>query len=93
MLPTEVLYGVFSVTLIAAGLTMVGLAVRAYQQTSLHSMMHLSLGFTLIVAAAIATTISAFLNGFEGTRSLLTVNYFITTVGYVFVIYSIRADE
>lgn len=89
----ESLYVVFSVTLATAGLSMVGLAVRAYQRTSRSAMLHLSIGFTLIVAAAIATTISAFLTGFERTRLLLAVNYLITTVGYVFVIYSIQVDD
>ena len=90
---TESLYVLFSITLATAGLAMVSLSVRAYQRTSYRSMMHLSIGFTFIVAAAIATTVSAFLNGFEGTRVLLMVNYLISTVGYVFVIYSITGDE
>ena len=85
----ELLYVLFSCTLTAAGLSMVGLAVRAYSHTSRDEMLHLSIGFTLIVAAAIATTASAFLTGFGETRTLLSVNYLITTVGYLFVIYSI----
>lgn len=90
---TETLYVFFSVTLSTAGLAMVSIAIRAYQRTSHGSMLHLSVGFALIVAAAIATTVSAFLNDFSGTRVLLTVNYLISTVGYVFVIYSITANE
>lgn len=89
----ELLYVVFSVTVATAGLSMVGIAVRAYSRTSRHAMFHLSVGFTLIVAAAMATTVSAFLTRFEQTRMLLTVNYFITTIGYLFVIYSISADR
>jgi hypothetical protein len=89
----ELLYVVFSVTLATAGLSMVGLAVRAYNRTSRQAMFHLSIGFTLIVAAAIATTVSAFATRFEQTRMLLSVNYLITTVGYLFVIYSITATE
>ena len=90
---TETLYVFFSITLSAVGLTMVSISVRAYQRTTHRSMMHLSIGFTLIVAAAIATTVSAFMNGFEGTRVLLSVNYLISTVGYLFVIYSIVGDR
>lgn len=89
---TEILYVIFSIVLSAAGLAMVSISVRAYQRTTHRSMLHLSIGFALIVAAAIATTVSAFANDFEGTRLLLTVNYLISTVGYVFVIYSITTD-
>lgn len=85
----ETLYILFSFTVAMAGLAMVGLAVRAYSDTGRESMMHLSTGFALVVAAAVGTTISAFLTNFEGARSLLTVNYVITTVGYLFVMYSI----
>jgi len=90
---TETLYVLFSVTLVTAGLALVALSVRAYQRTSHRSMMFLSIGFTFIVAAAIATTVSAFMNGFDGTLVLLTVNYLTTTIGYVFVIYSITGSE
>lgn len=85
----EALYVLFSVTLTVAGLSMVGLAVRAYSDTGRPSMMHLSVGFALVVAAAVGTTISAFSTGFGNARSLLTVNYVITTIGYLFVMYSI----
>lgn len=89
----EVLYVVFSLTLAVAGLAMVGLAVRAYADTGRPSMLHLSTGFALVVAAALATTISAFLTNFDQALSLLTVNYVITTTGYLFVIYSIVAND
>lgn len=82
-------YVVFSVTLVVAGLSMVALAVRAYFETGRSAMFYLSVGFALIVAAAIATTFSAFVSDFENGRLLLTTNYAITTVGYVFVIYSV----
>ncbi|MFB6146712.1 MAG: hypothetical protein ABEJ08_03400 [Halobacteriaceae archaeon] len=82
-------YAVSSLLLVGAGLTMVGLAVRAYVQTRRRAMVHLSVGFTLVVAAAAATVISAFLNGFEPVRSLLLVNSGTTTLGYVFVVYSL----
>lgn len=85
----ESLYVLFSATLTVAGLAMVGLAVRAYSDTGRQSMMHLSIGFSLVVAAAVGTTISAFLTEFAHARSLLTVNYVLTTIGYLFVMYSI----
>ncbi|MFB6112531.1 MAG: hypothetical protein ABEJ58_00345 [Halodesulfurarchaeum sp.] len=89
----ESLYVLFSVTLTVAGLAMVGLAVRAYADTQRESMLHLSTGFALVVAAAVGTTISAFLTNFAHARSLLTVNYVITTIGYLFVMYSILKVE
>ena len=93
MLTIELLYVAFSCTLAAAGLSMVGLAVRAYHRTSRQAMFYLSVGFGLIVAAAITTTVSAFLTQFENTRMLLSVNYLFTTVGYLFVIYSIIGEN
>lgn len=85
----ELLYLVFSGTLAAAGLTMVGMAVRAYAQTERRPMVHLSIGFALIVGAAVATTISAFWNDFQNPQTLLTVNYFVTTLGFVFIVLSL----
>jgi hypothetical protein len=89
----EALYLLFSATLVAAGLSMVAFAVRAYGNTGRESMKHLSAGFGLVVAAAIGTTVAAFLTGFQNTRTLLTVNYFLTTTGYLFVMYSIVIAE
>ena len=89
----EGLYLASSVALIIAGLTMVGLAVRAYVQTSRKSMVHLSLGFALVVAAAATTMISAFVTDFTGVKSLLLVNSGFTTFGYAFVVYSLVSYE
>ena len=83
------LYAIFSSTLALAGLSVVTLGIRAYYETNRMEMLHLSIGFVLIVAAAIGTTVSAFLIEFADAKSLLTVNYAITTVGYLFVVYSI----
>ncbi|RQG99152.1 DUF7521 family protein [Natrarchaeobius oligotrophus] len=88
----EILYVVFSASLIASGLVMAGMAVQAYAETERRSMIYLSVGFTLIVAAATATTISAFVNDFQNPRQLLTVNYFVTTLGFVAVILSLYAE-
>lgn len=93
MRPIEALYLVFSATLAVAGLSMVGFAVRAYADTGRNSMMHLSTGFGLVVAAAVGTTVVAFVTGFQDTRTLLTVNYLVTTTGYLFVMYSIVTPE
>ena len=89
----EFLYVVSTLVFVVAGLTMVGMAVRAYVQTSRQAMLHLSLGFSLAVAGASATMISAFLMNFSGTRSLLLVNSGLTTFGFLFVMYSLVAYE
>ncbi|WP_227376858.1 hypothetical protein [Haladaptatus halobius] len=93
MQPIEITYIVLSVVLATTGLTMVGLAIRAYIQTSRRSMLILSVGFSILVAAAIATTFSAFLYDFQNSRVLLTVNYAVSTVGYLFVIYSVTGSD
>lgn len=85
----ESLYGLFSVTLSVAGLSMVAFAVRAYRQTGRRTLFHLSIGFTFVVAAAIATTVSAFVYDFEGVRFLLSVNYLLSTIDFLFIIFLI----
>ncbi|SHK45169.1 DUF7521 family protein [Haladaptatus paucihalophilus] len=87
----ELLYGVFSVTLAIAGLSMVAFAVRAYRRTGRRTLFHLSIGFTLVVAAALATTVSAFIYDFEGIRFLLSVNYLFSIIGFLFIIFSIMS--
>jgi len=89
----ETLYAVSTFVFVVAGLTMVGMAMRAYVQTARQSMLHLSLGFALAVAGAAATMISAFLTGFDGPRSLLLVNSGLTTFGFLFVMYSLVTYE
>jgi len=89
----ELLYVVSTLVFAAAGLTVVGMAVRAYAQTSRQAMLHLSLGFSLAVAGATATMISAFITDFTGTRSLLLVNSGLTTFGFLFVTYSLFVYE
>lgn len=88
----EIVYLICSGGLVLAGLGMVGAAIRAYVQTERKAMIHLSIGFALIVAAASATTISAFLNDFQNPRTLLTINYFVTTVGFGFVMFSLVSE-
>ncbi len=85
----ELLYAVTTLVFVVAGLTMVGMAMRAYVQTSRRAMLHLALGFSLAVAGAAATMISAFVTGFDGVRSLLLVDSGLTTFGFIFVMYSL----
>jgi hypothetical protein len=89
----ELLYAVSTLVFVVAGLTMVGMAIRAYVQTSRTAMLHLSLGFSLVVAGSAATMISAFLTNFDGIRYLLLVNSGLTTFGFVFVMYSLVTYE
>lgn len=83
------LYVASSGMLILSGLTMVWMAIRAYRQTTNRAMIHLSLGFSLIAAAAAATAISAFVLEFENVQTLLLVNSGFSSFGYLFVIYSL----
>lgn len=92
MTPIEIVYLLFSGTLAAAGVTMVGMAIRAYVHTERREMFHLSIGFTLIVAAVIGTTISAFLNDFQSPRLLLTVKYAVLSLGFLFVVFSLVVE-
>lgn len=85
----ELLYAISTLVFVATGLTMVGMAMRAYVQTSRSAMLHLSLGFALAVAGAAATMIGAFANDFQGVRSLLLVNSGLTTFGFLFMMYSL----
>jgi hypothetical protein len=89
----ELLYAGTTLVFIVAGLTMVGMGIRAYVQTSRAAMLHLSIGFSLAVAGAAATLISAFLNDFSGVRSLLLVKSGFFTVGFLFVMYSLVTYE
>ncbi len=72
---------------------MVAFAVRAYYRTSRPALFHLSVGFTCLVSASLATTISAFLLDFQGIRYLLSVNYLISTIGYLFIIFQLWKDD
>ena len=85
----EYLYLTATGVLVITGLTMVGMAIRAYLQTTRRAMIHVSIGFALIAAAAVATAVSAFLTDFRGVRSLLVVNNGLSSLGFIFVVYSL----
>lgn len=85
----ETLYAIFSVIVSAVGLMLVAIATRAYANTQRQELMYLAVGFTLVVAAAIATTVTAFLWDFQGIRIILTVNYGITTLGFALIVYGV----
>ncbi|CAP14713.1 MULTISPECIES: hypothetical protein [Halobacterium] len=85
----ELLYAAASALLSLSGIAMVAFAANAFLQTERREMLYLALGFCVVVAAAIATTVSAFAQDFENAILLLTVNYALTTVGYVFILASV----
>ena len=89
MLVVECLYIAATAILVISVLTMVGMAIKAYLQTTRRAMIHVSLGFGLIAAAAIATAISAFVTDFRGVRSLLLVNNGLSSLGFILVVYSL----
>lgn len=89
----EGLYLATTVALVAAGLALVWFAIRAYAETRRQSMIYLSIGFTLVVGAAIATSVSAFVTDFQSVRSLLLVNSGLTASGFTFVVYSLIVHE
>jgi hypothetical protein len=82
-------YVLSSALAFAAGLTMVGMAVRAYRHTERRAMLVLSVGFTVVAAATVTTAVSAFVNDFATPRSLLLVDSGMTTSGLLLVLYSL----
>lgn len=87
------LYILSSVLLVVAGLLLVWMALRAYRETLRDAMIHLSLGFALIVAATASTSISALLTGFYPAKSLLLVNNGMASAGFLFIVYSLITYE
>ena len=85
----ETLYAIFSVVVSVVGLMLVAMATQAYARTERQELFYLAIGFTFVVAAMIATTVTAFLSEFEGVRIILTVNYGLQTLGYVLVVYGV----
>ena len=85
----EVLYGLFSVVVSVVGLMLVAMATRAFARAERQELFYLAIGFTFVVAAMIATTVTAFLSDFQGIRIILTVNYGLQTLGYGLVVYGV----
>jgi len=85
----EALYGLFSIVVSVVGLMLVAMATQAYARTERQELFYLAIGFTFVVAAMIATTVTAFIADFEGVRIVLTVNYGLQTLGYVLIVYGV----
>ncbi|MFC7228236.1 hypothetical protein N0B31_12545 [Salinirubellus salinus] len=86
---TGPLYLLFSATNVTAGLLVAGLSARAYHRTQKVSMLHLAVGFTLVAAATLATVASLELAAAPLGRQVLLVEGAISTVGLLFVVYSV----
>ncbi|MDG5775930.1 hypothetical protein VB773_14070 [Haloarculaceae archaeon H-GB2-1] len=86
-------YGVVTVLLALAGLSILAMAVRAYRRTGSRSLVLLGLGFGLTVAGGVATLFSGFLTGFESPRLLLLSHSLLTTIGFVVIVYSLLTFE
>lgn len=89
----EPLFVAFNTGLTLVGLAIVWVAVRAYRATERKGLIHLSVGFTLLVAATLATTFSALITDFANARTMLVVDSGFSMAGYVFVVYSILSYE
>lgn len=76
---------------VVAGTIMIYLAIDAYVETQRSAMIHLSIGFSVIVAAAAGTALSAVLSDFRYVRSILLAYSGFTAVGYLFIVYSLRS--
>lgn len=76
------------VTVIAGG-TLMGMGIRAYADTRRQQMVLLSVGFSIIVAATLATAAVAFATEFTSPRQLLVMNTGLSTCGYVLLVYSL----
>lgn len=76
---------------VVAGTIMIYLSVEALLETKRPAMIHLSVGFALIVAAAAGTALAAVASNFAYVRSILLANSGFTAVGYLFIVYSLRS--
>ena len=85
----EIIYAIFSVVVSIVGLMLVAIATRAYARTERPELLYIAIGFTVVVATMISTTITAFLMAFQGIEFILTVYYGLTTVGFLFIIYGV----
>lgn len=86
-------YYLTTILVVVAAITMVAIPIRTYYRTGRRSMIHLSIGFTLIMAAALATTISTRLMEYHYADNVLVVHNGLTAGGIILVIYSLIAYQ
>jgi len=86
---TQVLLVVTTVGNFGAGLIMVGFAIQAYARSQTRALAALAIGFTLIVGASIATSVSALLTDFRRIQNILLFQTAITFGGYLVIGYAV----
>ncbi len=85
----ELIYVASTMATVAAGMFLMGMGVKAYADTERMPMVHLAVGFSLIVAASLATAAVAFVTGFGNAQQLLALNTGLSTCGYLLLVYSL----
>lgn len=89
----EEAFGVVTLGIVATGLAMVGLSVRAYRRRPERTFVFLAVGFAIVVAATAATGISAFLLRFDSGQLLLVVNNGLTLLGILLVVFGLLSHR
>jgi hypothetical protein len=82
-------YVLSSTVLAGAGLAIVAHGVRAYRATARRSMLHVSIGFTLVAATAIVTGTNAYVNGLSFPTTILLFERGLASLGVLVVLYSL----
>lgn len=75
------------------GIGMVRFAIRAYTRSRRRELLHLSIGFALIVSATAVASISVLFTDFTRPQLLLVVYTGLTAIGYLFVVYSLHPRD
>lgn len=76
-----------------SGLGLVGYAADGYYRTGKRELLYLTLGFVLIVAAAVATALSASLVGLAYSHSMVVVRSVMSAGGFSLVLLSLVRYE
>lgn len=90
---TDQLLLLSSLGVLVLGVGMVRFSIRAYTRRSRRELLHLAIGFALIVGAAAFTAISVLLAGVTRPLFLLVVYTGLTAIGYLFVVYSLHPRD
>ncbi|MFB6301170.1 MAG: hypothetical protein ABEH65_13020 [Halobacteriales archaeon] len=89
MRTVDILYLITSVFLVLGLGILIRHAVQTYREATDEVFLHLAIGFTLIVGATLATSISALVTDFATPRLLLLSQNTIATIGYLFIVVSL----
>lgn len=89
----EALYLGTTTVLAGAGVTLAAFALTAYRSSGRSAMAYLAVGFGLIVVAAVATPLVAFLTSFANPEAILLVNTGLLAGGMALVAGSLAVYE